>query len=95
MRFESPVQIGTRVGVRRLVRDIAVSLGRQPMSAARYLDRKGLAVRVADTRTNPPGVDALHDQVPAAELRTAAAEQAKITALRLRKLLASSTAGAP
>ena len=32
---------------------------------------------------------------PAAELRAAAAEQAKITALRLRKLLASSTTGAP
>jgi 2-oxo-4-hydroxy-4-carboxy-5-ureidoimidazoline decarboxylase len=32
---------------------------------------------------------------PAAELRTAAAEQAKITDLRLRRLLASSTAGAP
>ena len=30
---------------------------------------------------------------PAAELRTAAAEQAKITALRLRRLLASSTTG--
>jgi UDP-N-acetylmuramoylalanine--D-glutamate ligase len=42
------------------------------LSAARYLARNGLTVRVADTRANPPGADALRDEVSAAELRTGA-----------------------
>ncbi len=59
-----PLAAGTRA--------LVLGLGRTGLSAARYLDREGLTVRVADTRTNPPGVDALRDQVPAAELRTGA-----------------------
>ncbi len=59
-----PLAAGTRA--------LVLGLGRTGLSAARYLDREGLAVRVADTRTNPPGVDALRDQVAAAELRTGA-----------------------
>jgi UDP-N-acetylmuramoylalanine--D-glutamate ligase len=37
---------------------------------ARYLQRKGVDVRVADTRATPPGVEKLRADVPAAELRT-------------------------
>jgi len=59
-----PLAAGTRA--------LVLGLGRTGLSAARYLDREELTVRVADTRTNPPGVDALRDQVPAAELRTGA-----------------------
>jgi UDP-N-acetylmuramoylalanine--D-glutamate ligase len=60
----APLAAGTRV--------LVLGLGRTGLSAARYLDRKGLTTRVADTRANPPGVDALRADVPAAELRTGA-----------------------
>ncbi len=60
----APLAAGTRA--------LVLGLGRTGLSAARYLDRKGLAVRVADTRATPPGVDALREKVPAAELRTGA-----------------------
>ncbi len=59
-------QVPLAAGTRALV----LGLGRTGLSAARYLDRKGLKVRVADTRVNPPGVDALRADVPAAELQT-------------------------
>jgi UDP-N-acetylmuramoylalanine--D-glutamate ligase len=59
-----PLAAGTRA--------LVLGLGRTGLSAARYLDREGLAVRVADTRRNPPGIDALRGKVPAAELRTGA-----------------------
>ena len=61
-------QVPLAAGTRALV----LGLGRTGLSAARYLDRKGLTVRVADTRVNPPGVDALRADVPAAELQTGA-----------------------
>ena len=61
-------QVPLAAGTRALV----LGLGRTGLSAARYLDRKGLAVRVADTRADPPGGDALRADVPAAELRTGA-----------------------
>ena len=57
-----PLAAGTRA--------LVLGLGRTGLAAARYLDREGLTVRVADTRTNPPGADALRDKVSAAELRT-------------------------
>ena len=59
-----PLAAGTRA--------LVLGLGRTGLSAARYLDRKGLTVRAADTRANPPGVAALREKVPAAELRTGA-----------------------
>jgi UDP-N-acetylmuramoylalanine--D-glutamate ligase len=59
---QAPLAAGTRA--------LVLGLGRTGLSAARYLDRKGLTVRVADTRANPPGVAALRANVPAAELRT-------------------------
>jgi UDP-N-acetylmuramoylalanine--D-glutamate ligase len=61
-------QVPLAAGTRALV----LGLGRTGLSAARYLDRKGLKVRVADTRVNPPGVDGLRADVPAAELQTGA-----------------------
>ena len=57
-----PLAAGTRA--------LVLGLGRTGLAAARYLDREGLTVRVADTRANPPGADALRDKVSAAELRT-------------------------
>ena len=51
-------------------RALVLGLGRTGLSSARYLDRKGLKVRVADTRAEPPGLAALRERVPAAELRT-------------------------
>jgi UDP-N-acetylmuramoylalanine--D-glutamate ligase len=60
----APLAAGTRA--------LVLGLGRTGLSAARYLDRKGLPVRVADTRANPPGVAALREDVPAAEVRTGA-----------------------
>jgi UDP-N-acetylmuramoylalanine--D-glutamate ligase len=58
----APLEAGTRA--------LVLGLGRTGLSCARYLRRKGLAVRVADTRSQPPGLDALRAHVPDAELRT-------------------------
>ena len=62
----APLEPGTRA--------LVLGLGRTGLSSARYLDRKGLEVRVADTRSEPPGIAALRAQVPAAELCTGAFE---------------------
>jgi len=56
----APLEAGTRA--------LVLGLGRTGLSCARYLQRKGLEVRVADTRAEPPGASALRSQVPAAEL---------------------------
>ena len=53
-------------------RALVLGLGRTGLSCARYLRRKGLQVRVADTRAEPPGAPALREQVPDAELHTGA-----------------------
>jgi len=60
----APLEAGTRA--------LVLGLGRTGLSCARYLRRKGLDVRVADTRAQPPGADALRATVPDAELRTGA-----------------------
>jgi UDP-N-acetylmuramoylalanine--D-glutamate ligase len=62
----APLEPGTRA--------LVLGLGRTGLSSARYLDRKGLRVRVADTREQPPGIAALREQVPSAEVRTGAFE---------------------
>jgi UDP-N-acetylmuramoylalanine--D-glutamate ligase len=59
-----PLAAGTRA--------LVLGLGRTGLSAARYLDRKGLSVRVADTRATPPGIEALRAGVPTADVRTGA-----------------------
>jgi UDP-N-acetylmuramoylalanine--D-glutamate ligase len=58
----APLETGTRA--------LVLGLGRTGLSVARYLRRKGLAVRVADTRSQPPGAAALREQVPEADLVT-------------------------
>jgi len=60
----APLEAGSRA--------LVLGLGRTGLSCARYLQSKGLEVRVADTRADPPGAAALREQVPAAELRTGA-----------------------
>ena len=64
----APLEPGTRA--------LVLGLGRTGLSAARYLQRKGLEVRVADTRAAPPGIAALRAELPAVELRTGAFEPA-------------------
>jgi UDP-N-acetylmuramoylalanine--D-glutamate ligase len=59
-----PLETGSRA--------LVLGLGRTGLSVSRYLQRKGLEVRVADTRPSPPGSEALGQQVPSAELRTGA-----------------------
>ncbi|RPI12381.1 MAG: UDP-N-acetylmuramoyl-L-alanine--D-glutamate ligase, partial [Lysobacterales bacterium] len=51
-------------------RALVLGLGRTGVSCARYLERKGLEVRVADTRAEPPGAATLRAEVPHAELAT-------------------------
>jgi UDP-N-acetylmuramoylalanine--D-glutamate ligase len=60
----APLEAGTRA--------LVLGLGRTGLSCARYLHRRGLSVRVADTRGVPPGADALRAQVADADLRTGA-----------------------
>ena len=60
----APLEAGSRA--------LVLGLGRTGLSCARYLRRKGLAVRVADTRAEPPGATALRERVPDAELRAGA-----------------------
>jgi len=47
---------------------LVLGLGETGLSMARFLDRRGARVRVADTRENPPMLAALGDKVPQAEL---------------------------
>jgi UDP-N-acetylmuramoylalanine--D-glutamate ligase len=51
-------------------RGLVLGLGRTGLSVARYLHRKGLRVRVADTRPEPPGLAELGRTLPEAEVRT-------------------------
>ena len=57
-----PLAAGTRA--------LVLGLGRTGLSCARHLRRRGLDVRVADTRPQPPGETALRAHVPEAQLRT-------------------------
>ena len=47
---------------------LVLGLGETGLSMARFLDRRGAHVRVADTRDDPPGLAALGEKVPQAEL---------------------------
>ena len=53
-------------------RALVLGLGRTGVSVARFLKRKGLRVRVADTRAEPPGIAKLLSDVPEAEVHTGA-----------------------
>jgi UDP-N-acetylmuramoylalanine--D-glutamate ligase len=70
MNATTPNPVPIDAGARALV----LGLGRTGLSVARYLRRKGLDVRVADTRAQPPGAEALRTEVPSAELHTGAFE---------------------
>ena len=63
-----PLAAGTRA--------LVLGLGRTGVSCARYLRRRGLEVRVADTRGNPPGLETLRGEDAAVELRTGRFETA-------------------
>ncbi len=45
-----------------------IGLGESGLAMAKWLHRQGARVRVADSRANPPNVDALRQAAPAAEL---------------------------
>jgi len=47
---------------------LVLGLGETGLSMARFLDRRGARVRVADTREDPPNLAALGEKVPQAEL---------------------------
>lgn len=49
-------------------RVLVVGLGESGLAMAKWLHRQGAFVRVADSRDNPPNVDALRQIAPAAEL---------------------------
>ena len=51
-------------------RALVLGLGRTGLSVAPYIARRGVSVRVADTRAQPPGVEAKRSDVPKAELST-------------------------
>ncbi len=48
---------------------LVLGLGKTGLSCARYLSKKGLRVRVADTRQAPPAGEQLHADLPEVELR--------------------------
>ncbi len=47
---------------------MVLGLGETGLSMARFLDRRGARVRVADSRDDPPGLAGLREKVPQAEL---------------------------
>jgi UDP-N-acetylmuramoylalanine--D-glutamate ligase len=49
-------------------RVLVVGLGESGLAMAKWLHRQGAFVRVADSRDNPPNVDALQRVAPGAEL---------------------------
>lgn len=53
-------------------RVLVVGLGESGLAMAKWLHRQGAFVRVADSRANPPNVEALQRVAPAAELRVGA-----------------------
>lgn len=51
-------------------RVVVIGLGESGLAMAKWLHRQGALVRVADSRANPPNVDALEKLAPGAELAT-------------------------
>lgn len=51
---------------------LVLGLGETGLSALRWLKGQGAHVSVADTRTNPPGVEALHAELPEVKLYSGA-----------------------
>jgi UDP-N-acetylmuramoylalanine--D-glutamate ligase len=63
-----PLEPGTRA--------LVLGLGRTGLSAARYLHRKGVRLRIADTRAVPPGIEALRREFGEVEVHTGPFEPA-------------------
>jgi len=49
---------------------LVLGLGESGLAMARWLARQGVALRVADSRDTPPGVERLRAEAPAAEIVT-------------------------
>jgi UDP-N-acetylmuramoylalanine--D-glutamate ligase len=62
---------------------LVLGLGESGLSMARFLARRGARVRVADTREDPPGLAALTEQVPQAELDLGAYRDASFAGVDL------------
>ncbi|MEN3112425.1 UDP-N-acetylmuramoyl-L-alanine--D-glutamate ligase [Uliginosibacterium paludis] len=54
--------------MKRAAHYLVLGLGESGLAMARWLTRKGVALRVADSRPNPPGLDVLRAQCPDAEV---------------------------
>jgi UDP-N-acetylmuramoylalanine--D-glutamate ligase len=57
-------------------RALVVGLGLSGLSSARYLARHGYAVTVVDSRAQPPGLGALHAELPGVRVHTGSFEPA-------------------
>ena len=62
---------------------LVLGLGETGLSMARFLARRGARVRVADTREDPPGLSALGQHVPQAELALGAYRDAAFAGIDL------------
>ena len=62
---------------------LVLGLGETGLSMARYLARRGARVRVVDTRADPPGLAALGEKVPQAELHLGAIRDASFDGIDL------------
>jgi UDP-N-acetylmuramoylalanine--D-glutamate ligase len=50
--------------MRSYCRTLVVGLGKTGVSCARFLTRQGIRVAITDTRTNPPGLPTLREELP-------------------------------
>jgi len=64
-------------------RVLVIGLGESGLAMAKWLHRQGAVVRVADTRDNPPNVDALRDVAPGAELLAGAFSAATFAGMEI------------
>jgi UDP-N-acetylmuramoylalanine--D-glutamate ligase len=65
---------------------LVLGLGESGLAMARWCARQGARVRVADSRATPPGLDALARDIPAAELRCGAFDDALLDHIELLAL---------
>ena len=64
-------------------RVLVIGLGESGLAMAKWLHRQGASVRVADSRDNPPNVEALQKLAPGAELLTGAFSEATFAGMAL------------
>ena len=82
--FETTLSYDTAfvIGKKALV----MGLGESGLSMAQWLMRHGASVRVADSRAQPPGLDALRTELPQAEVRTGPFKEALLEGVDLLAL---------